>query len=134
MLAIDSGTTVAIVLALFTLIGTIIANIVGWLKIRNDARHASRQLEYERETSNVEVAQTVMTQTVTTLNERLKSEMDLHERRLALLHESHAQDISRLEGKVERLTRLYEGCRERHKKLKQQLHELGVKPEGGEDV
>jgi predicted RNase H-like nuclease (RuvC/YqgF family) len=132
MLAADGGTTLAIILAMFTLVGTLTANIVAWHKIRSDTYLASEKQKDEREVSNVEIAQTVMAQTVTTLNERLQSEGLSNERKLALVQaeyesklakveERHRRDITRLDAKIERLNKSLETCRSTNEELTQRL-------------
>lgn len=135
ILAAETGTTVAIVLALFTCIGTVSANIIAWHKIRSDSTNANIQMKQEQEVSKVEVAQTVMVQTVTTLNERLKNEFDMYESRLASMRaahdaeieeikKDHKRDIDRLERKIERITSDLEDCRTHRIQLVEELNIL----------
>ena len=140
--AADAGTNVAIVLASFTLVGTLGAHIVAWHKVKTEAANVKTQQHQEREKSNVEVAQAVLAQTVTTLNERLQIEASLnkermsamqeqhdrqiramqnqHEQELTEVKEDHAKDMKRLEAKIERLTAKNAECSEEIQKLKGQ--------------
>ena len=143
LVAADNGTTVSIVLALITLVGVLTANFVGWHKIRSDRKVANDQLSQEREKSNIEVAQTVMSQTVTTLNERLRIEAEENEKKLHNLREAHNyemrlskhyhdRDVSRLERKIERLNADYRACRETCRELREEVELLrtGKDPRG----
>ena len=135
MLAADNGTTVAIILAFITLVGTLTANFVAWHKIRADSRNASQELTQQREKSNVEVAQAVMAQTVTTLNERLAQESDEYEKEIQRLRETNAyearvlkhryeRDYARLEQKVEGLIKDYEACQRTNRELRVEITRL----------
>jgi ABC-type transport system involved in cytochrome bd biosynthesis fused ATPase/permease subunit len=143
LVAADNGTTVAIVLALITLVGTLVGNFVAWNKIRSDSRQASEEISQEREKSNIEVAQAVMSQTVTTLNERLKAEGEEHEKKLHTLRETHNyemrlskhyhdRDVARLERKIERINEDYQQCQQTCRELREEIELLrnGKDPRG----
>ena len=132
LLATDGGTTAAIVIAVFTLLGTLSANIVTWTKAKNDARNARTQLDQDRKRSNVEVAQNVMSETITILNERLHTESEAadvklkamqaaHHVEIESIKTQHKADISRLEKKIARLTEQYEQCKTQNLELIQEL-------------
>ena len=131
MVAVDNGTTVALVIAVFTLIGTISANVVAWHKARIDAKNYQQQMSQEHQKSNVEVAQAVMAQTVTTLNDRLKVEFELNEKKINSLEEEHAlqilklneghkRDVIRLESKIDRLSAQVEKLKQENERLRRE--------------
>lgn len=135
ILAADHGATIAIVLALITLLGTISAQLVTWHKIRTDAKTASTQFSIDSRRSDVELAQEVMSQTVVVLNDRLKSEGQIHEARItriSALHSKeiedlktdHKRDVSRLERKIDRLQADWDSCKARNEELTSELANL----------
>lgn len=140
IMAADAGTNVAIVLACITLVGTLGAHVVAWHKVKTESANVKTQQHLDREKSNVEVAQMVLSQTVTTLNERLQIEASLnkermsamqeqhdrqiqamknqHEQEILELKEDHARDMKRLEAKIDRLTEKNAKCTDEINKLK----------------
>lgn len=139
--AAESGTTVAIILALVTLVGTLAANLVGWKKIRTDAKLAADQMTADDRQSNVEIAQNVLAQTVTILNSRLEDERKESNLRLKTAHEQHtnemnilkadhARDVTRLEGKIDRIKKSHDECVARNRELDEEVRLL---KNGGRD-
>ena len=134
LFAADSGTTIAIVLALITLLGTVSANLVAWHKIRTDARISTQDMAQEHKRSDVEIAQNVMSQTVVVLNDRLKNireendvrmsaMTDLHTREIQFLKLEHTRDIARLERKIDRITNEHTACKDENRRLRVELSE-----------
>lgn len=144
VLAIDNGATIAIILALITLLGTVSAQVVTWHKIRTDSETANRQMIMEQRRSDVEIAQNVMSQTVIVLNDRLKNEAEAHESRIQMLSKDHdrqianlkvehKRDVDRLERKIDRLQKDWAQCKVRNQELTEELAALKQRRTRGEE-
>jgi biopolymer transport protein ExbB/TolQ len=139
--AVDNGATIAITLALITLVGTVSAQLVTWHKIRMDSKTTNVQLENEQRRSDVEIAQNVMSQTVVVLNERLKTEHEaneeritalsaLHTREIDALKAEHKRDVARLERKIDKITADLASSKLRNEELTAELLSLKNAREG----
>ena len=135
LIAADNGATIAIALALITLIGTLCAQAVTFHKLRTEAQLTNEQLAQEKRRSDVEIAQNVMSQTVVVLNDRLKSESaayelrittlsNQHTREIEVIKAEHKRDVARLERKIDKVTADWDACKVRNQELTDELAAL----------
>lgn len=135
LVAVDQGTTIAVVLALITLIGTISGHIVLWHKVRVESKTATAQFTAEQRSSEVKLAQDIMADTVVVLNERLKAERAdnearmesmraIHARELEMLKDEGKRAVARLERKIDRLSADLEACKTRNEEQAQEIATL----------
>lgn len=135
LFAAENGPTLAIAIALITLVGTVSANLVLWHKTRVESRLAASKLATDQKRSDVEIAQNVLSQTVTMLNERLQSESEAHQaaltamerqqaREIEIMKSDHTRDITRLDHKINRITAELTECKSRNRALQEELIHL----------